>query len=42
VSAPVEVIVDPDDDIATVTAVRELAARDPGLLAVSIVPGGAI
>jgi hypothetical protein len=33
------VIVDPDDDIATVTAVRELAARTPGLLVVSIVPG---
>jgi hypothetical protein len=38
VSAAVEVIVDPDDDIATVTAVRELAARDPGLLAISIGP----
>jgi hypothetical protein len=39
VSAAVEVIVDPDDDIATVKAVRELAARTSGLLVVSIVPG---
>jgi hypothetical protein len=39
VSAAVEVIVDRDDDIATVRAIRDLAAREPGVLAVSIVPG---
>jgi hypothetical protein len=33
------VIVDPDDDIATVAAVHALAAREPGVLAVSIAPG---
>jgi hypothetical protein len=39
VSATVEVIVDRDDDIATAKAIRALAARQPGVLAVSIVPG---
>jgi hypothetical protein len=39
VSAAVDVIVDREDDIATVKAIRALAARDPGVLAVSIVPG---
>jgi hypothetical protein len=39
VSAAVEVILDHEDDIATVKAVRALAAREPGVLAVSIVPG---
>ena len=38
-SAAVDVIVDRDDDIATVKAIRALAAREPGVLAVSIVPG---
>lgn len=38
-TAAVEVIVDRDDDIATVKAIRALAAREPGVLAVSIVPG---
>jgi hypothetical protein len=34
----VDVIVDPDDDIATTTAVQELADREPGVLAISIAP----
>ena len=34
----VDVIVDPDDDIATTTAVQELAGREPGVLAISIAP----
>jgi hypothetical protein len=34
----VDVIVDRFDDIATVTAIRELAAREPGVLAVSMAP----
>ena len=38
-SAAVEVIVDRKDDIATVKAIHALAARKPGVLAVSIVPG---
>lgn len=38
-SAAVEVILDHEDDIATVKAVRALAAREPGVLAISIVPG---
>ncbi len=38
-SAAVEMIVDREDDIATVRAIRALAAREPGVLAVSIVPG---
>lgn len=38
-SAAVDVIVDRDDDIATAKAIRALAAREPGVLAVSIVPG---
>ncbi len=37
--ATVDVIVDRDDDIATAKAIRALAAREPGVLAVSIVPG---
>jgi hypothetical protein len=39
VSAAVDVIVDRQDDIATVRAIHALAARAPGVLAVSIVPG---
>jgi hypothetical protein len=39
VSPAVDVIVDRHDDIATVRAIRELAAREPGVLAVSIAPG---
>jgi len=39
VSAAFAVIVDREDDIATVRAIRALAAREPGVLAVSIVPG---
>jgi hypothetical protein len=39
VSAAVDVIVDREDDIATVKAIHALAAREPGVLAVSIVPG---
>ncbi len=35
----VDVIVDPDDDIATVRALRALAARQPGVLVLSIPPG---
>jgi hypothetical protein len=35
----VEVIVDREDDIATVKAIRALAAREPDVLAVSIGPG---
>ena len=31
-------IVDPDDDIATSTAVQQLADREPGVLAISIAP----
>jgi hypothetical protein len=38
VSPSVDVIVDRRDDIATVWAIRELAAREPGVLAVSIAP----
>jgi hypothetical protein len=34
----IEVIVDPDDDLATATAIRTLAAREPAMIAVSIAP----
>ena len=35
----VDVIVDPDNDVATVKALHALAAREPGVLTVSIAPG---
>jgi hypothetical protein len=34
----VDVILDPGDDLATIGAIRELAAREPSLLAVMIAP----
>jgi hypothetical protein len=39
VNATVDVIVDREDDIATVRAVHQLAAREPGVLPVNIAPG---
>jgi hypothetical protein len=33
------VIVDRDDDVATVRGINEMAAREPGVLAVHIAPG---
>jgi len=39
VNPAVDVIVDPGDDIATARTIRELADREPGVLAVSIAPG---
>jgi hypothetical protein len=39
VNAAVDVIVDRQDDIATVKAIHALSAREPGVLAVSILPG---
>ena len=39
VSGTGDVIVDRCDDLATVRALRELAAREPGVLVVSIAPG---
>ena len=38
-SPAVDVIVDPRDDIATASTIHELAAREPGALAVRIAPG---
>ena len=38
-SATVDVIVDPGDDIATVRTIHGLAARERGILAVTIAPG---
>ena len=38
-SPAVDVIVDPHDDIATAMTIRELAAPEPGVLAVRIAPG---
>lgn len=38
-SLAVDVIVDRDDDIATIRAIHALAAREPGVLAVHIAPG---
>jgi hypothetical protein len=37
-STAVDVIVDPGDDVATMRAIQELAAREPAVLAVSIAP----
>ena len=37
-STPVGVIVDPGDDVATIRAIQELAAREPAVLAVNIAP----